>query len=51
MNKNIVKNNFDGDKTLTSYDEKKVWVIEDGSNSIFCKKSSMNELKYKFNLQ
>lgn len=44
MNKNIVKNNFDGDKTLTSYDEKKVWVIEDGSNSIFCKKSSMNEL-------
>lgn len=44
MKKQTVSNNFSDDKVITSYDETKVWIMDDGEKIILYKKSSEAEL-------
>lgn len=45
MEEKYISTNFDGDKIITSYDEKKVWVILHNNERLFCKQTKVNEVE------
>ena len=45
MDKRTVLNNFNDGMKITSYDEKKVWIKDDGQNHLFCKYTTSTEVE------